>query len=271
MAQSRMMPPGQTTARSRPVRWLPVAALALLAPAAAWMLLPDDTTGREAGVASADSSGPQPLLGFLGSVGGNASAPAVATASGAERRSDAARGIAPATPQAATSDRAGAWAAGAQAPRTAAEQVSAGESFAVAVGSGTADVETPAAAGPVAGADTLFLTIVGNQTYSSWGQAGDRPPAVDSMTAAAGASSPAAIEQGDDWSGSGSSNDPVFAGAGGEVENPLGEAPQTCPRTLPPGSNQSTADALRNQYSCRYLSSCSVETQQCTWHYQGAG
>lgn len=151
------------------------------------------------------------------------------------------------------------------------EPVSAGENVAVAAGGGAADVATPGPAGPAGGADTLFLTIVGNQTYSSWGQAGDRPPPVDSMTAAAGDTGPAAIDQGDDWTSAGSNGSPVFADAGGEVENPLGAAPQTCPRTLPPGSDQSTADALRNQYSCRYLSSCDVLTQQCSWYYQGQG
>ncbi len=269
MPHPRKAPPAETASRSRPVRWLPVAALALLAPTAAWVLLPAETTGSEAAVASADSSGSRPLPGFFGSRDGNAATPTVGTYS--ERASDAARGPTSATRQAIASNRADAWATGARASGAATDPVSTGENFSVAAGGGAADVATPAPADHAAGAATLFLTIVGNQTYSSWGQAGDRPPPVDGMTSAAGGNSPAAIDQGVDWSSSGSNGGSVFADASGEVENPLGEAPQTCPRTLPPGSNQATADALRNQYSCRYLSGCDAFTQQCTWFYQGTG
>lgn len=43
-----------------------------------------------------------------------------------------------------------------------------------------------------------------------------------------------------------------------------------CPWTLPPGSGQSNADTLQSQYGCRYLSSCSFATKECSYHYQGA-
>jgi len=44
----------------------------------------------------------------------------------------------------------------------------------------------------------------------------------------------------------------------------------SCPWTLPAGSSQSSADTLSAQYGCRYLASCSVATQECTYYYQGA-
>jgi len=42
-----------------------------------------------------------------------------------------------------------------------------------------------------------------------------------------------------------------------------------CPWTLPAGTDQAMADTYRAQYSCRYLSTCSFDTQTCTYYYQG--
>lgn len=130
------------------------------------------------------------------------------------------------------------------------------------------DAEAPAG-------DTMFLTIIGNQTFVAWGYAGDRPPrydvgadgvalatsrAVESVAVQPGAGrvieqAPAALLQAE-------MNSPDF--------RPLGPAPLDCPRTLPAGSDQATADALRSQFGCRYLASCATDTE-CAWYYQGRG
>jgi hypothetical protein len=115
----------------------------------------------------------------------------------------------------------------------------------------------------------LFLTIIGDQTFYHWGRAGDRPPRIDQLDSSSG---------GIDAAGALANDPPPAAAAAtvapatddGPVERPLGPAPQECPRTLPPGSNQSTADALWASSRCRYLSSCTLENE-CTWHYQGRG
>jgi hypothetical protein len=115
----------------------------------------------------------------------------------------------------------------------------------------------------------LFLTIVGEQTHYHWGQAGDRPPRIDQLDSPSGGIDAAGALVADPL--------PAPAAAAvapeadyGLVERPLGPAPQECPRTLPPGSDQSTADALWASSRCRYLSSCTLENE-CTWHYQGRG
>jgi hypothetical protein len=109
----------------------------------------------------------------------------------------------------------------------------------------------------------MFLTIVGSETFIHWGRIGDRPPRVDASGALAfaaaspGAEAPAtAVTETSDAS--------VYGGS----ERPYGPAPQECPRTLPPGSDQRTADDLKRQAGCRYLSSCDAENQ-CSWYYQG--
>jgi hypothetical protein len=116
---------------------------------------------------------------------------------------------------------------------------------------------------------TLFLTIVGSETWKVWGPVGDRPPRIrwpgrpgypTSAAVTAGqvdTAAPAAISP--------VSFEPAVLAPG---ERPYGPAPQECPRTLPPGSDQGLADSLRRASGCRYLSSCDA-TNQCTWFYQG--
>jgi hypothetical protein len=115
----------------------------------------------------------------------------------------------------------------------------------------------------------LFLTIIGDQTYYHWGRAGDRPPRIDIL--AAGDGGPPVTEPVESTADSLSAAADGSADANGGIETPYGPAPQECPRTLPPGSSQATADSLRSQSGCRYLSSCSADNQECTWYYQGRG
>lgn len=125
------------------------------------------------------------------------------------------------------------------------------------------------------GEQTLYLTIVGDKVYRQMGPVSGRPPRIDQLTMSVdGRSGPAADQGG---------GVPVQPGAGFVLadyespapplnpgERPLGPAPQECPRTLPAGSDQATADGLRRQSGCRYLSSCSVDNE-CTFFYQGRG
>jgi hypothetical protein len=114
----------------------------------------------------------------------------------------------------------------------------------------------------------LFLTIIGDQTYYQWGWAGDRPPRIDSLAGSGGpasAANPVLYAAADVSFDSETSYPELYGG----VERPYGPEPQECPRTLPAGSTQGTADSLRSQAGCRYLSTCSAETEECTWHYQG--
>lgn len=139
--------------------------------------------------------------------------------------------------------------------------------------------ESNALATPAQGTrDTMFLTIIGDQTFITWGAAGDRPPRFDVEGAQAGSrpalasSSPAITAQ----PGAGFViEDRAAAVLQAEMTNPdfrpEGPAPPECPRTLPPGSDQATADALRSQAGCRYLSSCSADSNECSWYYQGRG
>jgi len=128
-----------------------------------------------------------------------------------------------------------------------------------------------------AGADeemTLYLTIVGDKVYRVMGPVSGRPPRVDELPGLAGRSSVSTPAP--------ASTAPVRPGAGfviaeyeqaapplGPGERPLGPAPQECPRTLPPGTDQATVDGLRRQSGCRYLSSCTADTNECTFYYQG--
>jgi hypothetical protein len=115
----------------------------------------------------------------------------------------------------------------------------------------------------------LFLTIVGEQTHYHWGHAGDRPPRIDQFNNRPGGTNVAGTLIDDPLptqSAAAEAPEPDY----GPLERPLGPAPQECPRTLPAGSDQSTADALWASSRCRYLSSCTLENE-CTWHYQGRG
>jgi hypothetical protein len=123
---------------------------------------------------------------------------------------------------------------------------------------------------------TLYLTIVGDKVYRVMGPVSGRPPRMEQLPGLANSQR----------SGSGDAAGPVpdQPGAGfviadsqpaapplGPEERPLGPAPQECPRTLPPGTDQATVDGLRRQSGCRYLSSCTADTNQCTFYYQGRG
>ena len=112
----------------------------------------------------------------------------------------------------------------------------------------------------------LFVTIIGDQTYYHWGRVGDRPPRIDGFAVNGSPAATDAVAVATQTLSAA-----VSENATGAAENPYGPAPQECPRTLPPGSSQATADSLRASSGCRYLSSCSVDNQECTWFYQGRG
>lgn len=120
-------------------------------------------------------------------------------------------------------------------------------------------------------AATMYLTIVGDQRYVTYGLAGQRTARVDDLpqgtrTPRSQWEEPVAedpIEPG--------YTDPQAVSGKTPADTLPGPAPQQCPRTLPPGSTQGTADGLRDQFGCRYLSSCRIEDGVCTWFYQGQG
>lgn len=123
----------------------------------------------------------------------------------------------------------------------------------------------------------LFLTIVGERTYLHWGHPGDRPPRVDDLAAAdprqLHTTNPGRAGQADSaaapasLSAAAPGTEPSYGGDD-PTRRPFGPAPQECPRTLPPGSDAGTAEALLAQSGCRYLSSCE-DDGNCTWYYQG--
>lgn len=127
-----------------------------------------------------------------------------------------------------------------------------------------------AASGPGERAPVLFITIVGDRTWYHWGRAGDRPPRIDALgppVAEANYAGPVAeAPEPSPVVSAGEGPNPDYGG----TERPYGPAPQECPRTLPPGSTQATADGLKASSSCRYLSTCTPEGE-CTWFYQGRG
>lgn len=139
-----------------------------------------------------------------------------------------------------------------------------------------AEVPAVPAPGEADEEQTLYLTIVGDKVYRVMGPVSGRPPRFEQLPGLGNSQR----------SGSGDAADPVPArpGAGfviadsepaapplGPDERPLGPAPQECPRTLPPGTDQATVDGLRRQSGCRYLSSCTADTNECTFYYQGRG
>ncbi len=149
-------------------------------------------------------------------------------------------------------------------------------SFAPAAVAAAPQAEEPAMAVEVAGATpaatavevplaerVMFLTIVGSETFIHWGRIGDRPPRIDASGAPAFAAASFAAEE-----PATAITETSDASVYGGNERPYGPAPQECPRTLPPGSDQRTADDLKRQSGCRYLSSCDAENQ-CSWYYQG--
>jgi hypothetical protein len=123
---------------------------------------------------------------------------------------------------------------------------------------------------------TLYLTIVGDKVYRVMGPVSGRPPRVDQLTTAVDGRSRIVANNGGvvpDRPGAGfviADSEPPAPVLGPE-ERPLGPAPQECPRTLPPGTDQATVDVLRRQSGCRYLSSCTADTNECTFFYQGRG
>jgi len=138
-----------------------------------------------------------------------------------------------------------------------------------------APIGSPAAVDPQE-EQTLYLTIVGDRVYRVMGPVSGRPPRVEEMmTSADGQSRTAAATTGvvADLPGAGfviADSEPPAPVLGPE-ERPMGPAPQECPRTLPPGTDQATVDGLRRQSGCRYLSSCTADTNECTFFYQGRG
>lgn len=137
-----------------------------------------------------------------------------------------------------------------------------------------AAISSPAALDPQE-EQTLYLTIVGDKVYRVMGPVSGRPPRIDQLTAPVQGQNRPAASPGvaADRPGAGF----VIADAEppppvlGPDERPMGPAPQECPRTLPPGTDQATVDGLRRQSGCRYLSSCTADTNECTFFYQGRG
>ncbi len=185
------------------------------------------------------------------------------------------------------------------------------------------------------GEETLFLTIIGDKTYASYGQPGAREPrtvpdeatvidgqplernsrgflsggglqfAVNNTpprTADAGSNNSSSISPGPLGPSSNQSpnvvgqraagtRNPAPAMNGGEPSadpglptslpdgNPMildsstqladgREWPtSSCPWTLGSGATDATAAQMQAQYGCRYLSTCSVQTQECTYFY----
>jgi hypothetical protein len=124
----------------------------------------------------------------------------------------------------------------------------------------------PPADGQRQAGDVMFLTIVGEQTFVHWGRAGDRPPRIDATGVVFSAGGRLAEADGT-MADAAPPSPEIITPYGGEVR-PYGPEPQACPRTLPAGSDQATANGLRTQFGCRYLSSCTAD-DDCTWYYQG--
>jgi hypothetical protein len=123
---------------------------------------------------------------------------------------------------------------------------------------------------------TLYLTIIGDKVFRMMGPVSGRPPRIDELGLAGMQTirtAPGGNLQADVRPGAGyviaDHEQPAVALT--PDERPLGPAPQECPRTLPPGSTQETADGLRRQAGCRYLGSCEVGSSNCTFFYQGRG
>lgn len=137
----------------------------------------------------------------------------------------------------------------------------------------------PPAEPPVAAPDeeqTLYLTIVGDKVYRVMGPVSGRPPRLDQLPGLTNLQrtvdrDPAGVMPDQPGEGVVIADSESPAPVLGPGERPLGPAPQECPRTLPPGSDQATADGLRRQSGCRYLSSCTADTNECTFYYQGRG
>lgn len=135
----------------------------------------------------------------------------------------------------------------------------------------SANPAAPAVADPAA---TMYLTIVGDQTYVTYGPAGQRTPRVNDLVVGRGAGGRAeGAGTADAAGGRTSAGDGAGVQLATDDSNPadLGPEPQQCPRTLPPGSTQADADQLTALYSCRYLSGCRIGDGACTFFYQGRG
>jgi hypothetical protein len=123
---------------------------------------------------------------------------------------------------------------------------------------------------------TLYLTIIGENVYRLMGPVSGRPPRIDQLSGLVSGQRPSSGGMGGpspDQPGAGfviADHEPPAAPLGPD-ERPLGPAPPECPRTLPAGTDQATVDGLRRQSGCRYLSSCTVDTNECTFFYQGRG
>lgn len=199
---------------------------------------------------------------------------------------------------------------GSAAASSAAEDsdLDAERTTATAPATGEPEDRAPAADLPAEPAtETLYLTIVGDQTFVRRGAAGQRAEPGPGWTgAAAGPQTLAAALSGEAALPTGATADPMTgltAPTPGPAAGPQGPAaaapadrgrltsgqpvetppdneeplvdrrpwPQPgCPWTLGPEAGQSMADQLRDLYGCRYLSACQVQTGMCTWHYQGS-
>jgi len=154
--------------------------------------------------------------------------------------------------------------------------------------------------------ETIFLTIVGDQTFVSRGPATARPraaalqaagpgdiqtaatpapppvtrdlPVVDTRQRTAPAPSPERSRYTDNAGGTQPATNPVQPDYSAATTLPdtrevVDNRPwptASCPWTLDPASDADTAQFMYDQYGCRYLSTCRVEDGSCTYYYMGS-
>jgi hypothetical protein len=257
-----------TAARSRPtqsaspgspagfgLRPLPALSALAVALASAWVV----TTAGDGEPGGAGSAG-NPGLPAAVTLDADAPAPLVTR-----------RGPSAPAPSAATPAPTGSVGSNPPGPAAPAAQPGATAALAAAAAPGVPDPAGPAGRDAQ---DTMYLTIVGDQTVVSWGPAGRRTARIDDLLARPRPSSPESdaspVDAGSD-APDGSATGNAQAAADDATDVDVGPEPQQCPRTLPPGSTQADADQLQALYSCRYLSGCRVGDGACTFFYQGRG
>jgi hypothetical protein len=264
-----------------------VAASALIgAGVVAWALWPADRPSLDAGERASPAAAVPAAMSATAPLPGPGPAPAAAAGTPGARQQQASVALAAPGPEAVDEAQ----------PGDAQPAAASGEE------------NLPEAETRRAGDETIYLTIVGDQTFIRRGAVGERAdpgpgwtgatPGTQVLAAAldGGLTSPGGEAA---WSGT---EAPAAQSAGAARRttaptgpatpergrlttdsNPAGprpvdEAPATdnrpwpqpgCPWTLGPEAGQSMADQLRDLYGCRYLSSCYVQDGQCTWHYQG--
>lgn len=181
----------------------------------------------------------------------------------------------------------------------------------------TAPIEPASRPKPIDSAEeTIFLTIVGNETFISRGSARSRPPGISdlhALTAVNDVSAPslpttaspstATVNAPDTGQRPGypqsdaasynpqiANNDTTLpsdsSNTSGDISDeyiPIQNINETreivdnrpwptpsCPWTLSPGSDATTANLMQLQYGCRYTSTCRIDDKSCTYYYLGS-